>query len=766
MNIKDSAQFWKQYKKVFGATQDNTICNLKKEDILVTSDKEKEKLLFDTFFTGKHLNKQVPDKTHDDAVKKNYEEIRNSFKSGEEKKPKSFLDEEIILEEIREAIKKQDTVEKASDFDKTHPCLLKKLGDTALQTLCTIFNWSLNHGKWLWDTSYVSFIRKEDKSSYMYPGSYRPITVASYFGKILERILDTRIRKKIGIEEILDDDQEGFMSGRCTTRYLFRLLANLEEVKRQRLACIILFIDFEKAFDSVFLPSLIVKLSGYGVSGKILKLLHSFLFERKVCLKVNKHLGQPTYCTVFGLPQGSALSPLLFILYITDMTDNIPESVKNYLSCYKYADDGTLMMTHETMKTCHEKMQSVCDNLTKWCTMNKLVINCDINKTEAMVLKTNYEDTQDIPPELNISNQKIRYVTHTRVLGILIDDELKFDQHANQKLKDCKKKWGLITKSTNRNHGLNIRSLTLLLKTTVLTKLLYAAPLWLGKNMDIFTSFWNKIIMKISGAMLNPQRDLTELALHLPPLNVQLEVLTVKFLCKVLTCNDHITSVLHQIDGTSKSGLHNQISMLKRFLLWKGNKSRGIKVFDLLNPENGEAAHYSKEEMKRYQQTVWIDYVKNKTAVKGSGSETEEKLSQVVEKMKNSQVVLNKDNFIFNYGTTKAEDSFIMDFIHGNSLFFGKTRSTLSKDANENFCPFCNQRDDNPAHQLLECNEVKDDTHNDLQMVLEQPSSHYLEEVLTPTKPTKTETRNVQQRFINRIVFLKGQHDTYWNEDE
>ena len=90
----------------------------------------------------------------------------------------------------------------------------------------------------------------------------------------------------------------------------------------------------------------------------------------------------------------------------------------------------------------------------------------------------------------------------------------------------------------------------------------YAAPLWLKRNLEIYKSFWNKALMKVSGAMLFPQRELTEIALHLPPLDIQLEVLTAKFMCKVLSSNDHLSSVIHQIDGTSKSGLHEQILSL------------------------------------------------------------------------------------------------------------------------------------------------------------------------------------------------------------
>ena len=126
----------------------------------------------------------------------------------------------------------------------------------------------------------------------------RPISISSYFGKICERVLDKRLRLFLDIEGTLDEDQEGFIGGRSTTRYLFRMLANLEEVKRQKLACIVLFLDFEKVFDSVHLPSLCVKLSSLGIQGNMLNMLRSFQFNRTICLKVNNYKGEKRKCTM------------------------------------------------------------------------------------------------------------------------------------------------------------------------------------------------------------------------------------------------------------------------------------------------------------------------------------------------------------------------------------------------------------------------------------------------------------------------------------
>ena len=123
-------------------------------------------------------------------------------------------------------------------------------------------------------------------------------------------------------------------------------------------------------------------------------------------------MGLEHLCTVFGLPQGSALSPLLFILYVLDMTKDLPSQITEWMSCYKFADDGTLLITHSNMTECHRLMQLVCDHLTSWCIKNKMVINCDVNKTEAIILKTaNTSDEEtNQPPQLRINGESIRYI--------------------------------------------------------------------------------------------------------------------------------------------------------------------------------------------------------------------------------------------------------------------------------------------------------------------------------------------------------------------
>ena len=755
LNIKDSSLFWKKYKKIFGTSQDNHIGNLIDGNNLVTEDPEKEKVMYETYFTGKHLLNQVTDKKHDGDLLSEYQKVMEKRGSNEVDVnycSSSELNTEITKQEIHNALEKQQVEDKCTDFDNIHPCVLKKLGPEAISSLNFIFNWSLENEKWIWDTPFITFIRKQNKATYSKPDSYRPLSIASYIGKLFERIIDTRLRRLMQIEGVLDEDQEGFMQGKSTTRYLFRLLANLTEIKRQKLACIILFIDFEKAYDSVHLPTLIVKLERYGVHGKMLRLIQNMLFERKIRIKVNNFLGETRSCHIFGLPQGSVLAPFLFILYITDMTDNIPSWLKKWLSCYKFADDGTLLIVHKQMYKCYRLMQRLCNELAKWCQRNKLIINCDINKTEAIILNTGKETYTHIPPNLYIDNNKIRYVKSTKVLGIILDEDLNFQCHAEEKVKECNKKWGLLTKSTNRNHGLNICSLTLLLKATVLTKMFYAAPIWLDRNLSFFKKFWNKVIMKLTGATLNPHRILSEISLHLPPLEVQVELLTTKFLCKVFTAEDRLTSTLLQIDGSLRKEFHPQLTALKRFIMWKDKTHQFTRIrnIDLCNVNNMEDLMYTKSTMLQYQQFVWME--KSAKQCMNRDSRTNDAVINIIDRIKIEEITLNTRNSIFNYSTTKKEDSFLFDFIHGNSLIFGKCREAVMQE--KDICYFCNEQGDSAQHQLFDCNSLKDLTHKDFKAQTKS-EDYYLETIIAP----RCDEIYHQKLFIQRIKALISKHD-------
>ena len=207
------------------------------------------------------------------------------------------------------------------------------MGPKALDSICKLANLCLREGKWIWDKAEVIFLKKQGKTSYSQPGSYRPISISSYIGKLIEKILAARIYKYLMSLSLHDSNQEGFIPKRNTIRYLNRLINGIKGDIQRKLTTLCIFIDFEKAFDSVWKAGLIVKMHKIGIRGNFLHLINNFLVNRKVTINVNGVIGKLRQSSEVGLPQGSALSPILFRIYLMDILEDLDTIKKsNYLN--------------------------------------------------------------------------------------------------------------------------------------------------------------------------------------------------------------------------------------------------------------------------------------------------------------------------------------------------------------------------------------------------------------------------------------------------
>ena len=495
VSAADANLFWSSYKRLFGDKKSCHIGNLLQNDHLYSTEEDKEELLFNTFFNSDGLGNPDYDSSFAEVISDEYSHLfQSNAESASTPREESPLNADITSFELDLAIHELKTEGKCSDADAMNPAILKHLGTVAKQSLQKVFNWCMKTGNWPWTHSEVCFIRKPDKSSYMDPGSYRPITISSYIGKLLEKVLEKRLRKFYDLPDILDETQEGFCPNRSTSRYLYKLVSKLNEAKRKKLQAVILFIDFSKAFDSVWVKGLIVKLHRSGVSGNFLQLLNSFLSHRSISIKLNGRTFKTRLCSIIGLPQGSVLAPLLFILFVRDipLSNNILSSTD--MDLFKYADDGTISAIGPDLFQCQRLLQNSCDALYRWCCQWRLTINCNRNKTEAIVIRMKgvTDDVVDNLPKLMCGTKTIEYVRKSKVLGLIIDDNLSFQSHASSVLKRCWYDWYRVSKNTNRMRGLNTHSLTLIFKSVVCSKILYASPVWLNKQYDSFKRLWSR----------------------------------------------------------------------------------------------------------------------------------------------------------------------------------------------------------------------------------------------------------------------------------
>jgi hypothetical protein len=265
---------------------------------------------------------------------------------------------------------------------------------------------------------------------------------------------------------LLDENQEGFSAGKNTVRYLHRLTAGIKGDIQKRLTVLCLFIDFEKAFDSVWKKGLITKLWKAGVHGCFLQLIDNFLFNRTVCLLINGFIGPIRQCLEYGLPQGSVLSPILFKFYVFDI-ESVCQLYRQ-ITFFKFADDGTAKVVGKDLNECLFYLSLVFDCINEWTSRWRMVINCDVNKTE--VICFNCYDTAQVPLSFSLGGRTIYLTNQSRVLGVVLDKQLNFKEHSKSVYNKLVYRWVCLCRYSNRNWGMYQTVVIRIVKATVLSK--------------------------------------------------------------------------------------------------------------------------------------------------------------------------------------------------------------------------------------------------------------------------------------------------------
>ena len=234
--------------------------------------------------------------------------------------------------EVKKLLKKLRT-QKSSGPDDVHPYLLNHLADTMSIPLTIIYNISLQTRKVpsIWKQGVVSALFKKGKKSL--PSNYRAITLTSIVCKTLEKIIVNHIQKHLRTNLLEDLHQHGFTINKSTITNLIEALNVWTEALSHGLPVDIIYLDFEKAFDKVPHERLLLQLSRYGITGDVKEWIGDYLRNRSQRVRVNGQYSRSSP-VLSGVPQGSVLGPVLFLIFIADLAP----LVKNFISLY--ADDS------------------------------------------------------------------------------------------------------------------------------------------------------------------------------------------------------------------------------------------------------------------------------------------------------------------------------------------------------------------------------------------------------------------------------------------
>ncbi len=311
---------------------------------------------------------------------------------------------------------------KATGLDKISARLLRKCPDLIANSLCVIYNCSINTGIFPdeWKSSKVIPLFKQGKRNQL--DNYRPISIIPVVAKIFERIVYDQVKLFIDENKLLFKNQSGFRSLHSTVTALLEATNDWAYNIDCGNVNAVVFLDLKKAFDTVDHEILLTKLNAYGVRNMASSWFKSYLSGRTQKCLVNGFLSKnsPISC---GVPQGTILGPLLFLLYINDLPNCLEHSYPR-----TFADDTHLTFSGADIRDIDQSLNQDLENVSEWLAANKLTLNT--SKTEFMLIGSRQRiRTFNSSPSLVINETPINRVNHVKSLGLNIDENLSWNKH-------------------------------------------------------------------------------------------------------------------------------------------------------------------------------------------------------------------------------------------------------------------------------------------------------------------------------------------------
>ena len=414
LSSNNPRQYWKIVKMLVKSNTNSctTIPPLKKDDnSYAFSDNAKADLLNDYFTSISNIddsNISLP-----------------TFVS----KTDAVLNNVLITEQEITDILKCLITKKANGPDNISHTLLKATASSICKPLCLLFNRSIQDGTYpnSWKTAFVMpLFKKGDRDL---TSNYRPISLISCVGKVFERLVFKNIYNHLHFNNLIYNKQSGFIPGHSTVYQLIDIYNQICKSFDEKLSTCIVFCDISKAFDRVWHKGLLFKLKQCGIHGILLRWIESYLDARNQNVIVGSSSSK-LKCNKAGVPQGSVLGPLLFLIYVNDIADNLLSVTR------LFADDSSLAVTAPDTDTIERILNNDLETISQWA--EQWLVKFNPAKTEVLFLSF----VNSNMPTLLFNNVQLNFVEHHKHLGLTFSQNGSWNEHISNIINSASKVLG------------------------------------------------------------------------------------------------------------------------------------------------------------------------------------------------------------------------------------------------------------------------------------------------------------------------------------
>jgi len=430
--------------------------------------------------------------------------------------------------ELEETIKQSRS--SSMGTDKVSYDMIQKMPPHAKEYCVGVFNkfWRSSFFPSKWRESIIVPFLKPGKDSSK-PENYRPISLTSSLCKTLERMVNNRLTTFMEMNGVLNPVQCGGLRNRSTEDHLIRMETEIRKAFFKNEHYISVFFDIEKAYDTAWRYGIMRDLHRMGLRGNLPKFIEEFLNDRTFKVRIGECLSGSKVLEA-GIPQGSVLSPTLFIIKMNSLTDVIPKEVGYHTSLY--VDDLQVAFHHQDLNHIKIKLQHAIDKIVHW---------ADYSGFRLSVPKTKAIHFSIIPglfssPDLNINNQRLEYSENAKFLGLVWDHKLTWRPQITSLKVKCIKLLGLLRSVTSQHWGADQSTLLQLYRSLIRSKLDYGCITYNSASktdLKVLDSVANDAIRLATGAFKSTPVDSLQVLANEMPLHLRRDTLTLKYFYKV-----------------------------------------------------------------------------------------------------------------------------------------------------------------------------------------------------------------------------------------